>query len=78
MTTPSGQPEELPEQAIRNLERLRGLSMAERGRMIEAVCRDAAAIQASRSRLGLPLGQPAPWPHSTFEFLRQHAPHGRA
>jgi hypothetical protein len=78
MTTPVGLSGESLEQVHEATERLRRLSLDERGKMIEAACRDAALIQASRLRQGLPIGAPAPWPPSTIEFLREHAPHGRA
>jgi hypothetical protein len=67
----------LIQQKAQNIERLRQLSLEQRGRMIEAACRDAALIQASRIRQGLRTGEPAPWPSSTWEFLRKHAPNGR-
>lgn len=52
---------------------LRGLSLAERGRLIQAACRLAAEIYRSRRRSGLTDVQPATWPKSTLEFLRKHA-----
>lgn len=57
--------------------RLRSLSLAERGAMIEAACRTAGEILRSRIKSGLPAPLPAPWPASTIEFLSKHAPHGR-
>ena len=53
--------------------RLRELSLEERGRMLQAACRAAAELAASRRAAGLPDPLPAPWPASTLEFLRRHA-----
>jgi hypothetical protein len=53
--------------------RLRSLSMEERGRMLEAVCNDAAEILRSRRAMGIPDPQPAAWPASTWELLRRDA-----
>ena len=55
------------------LERLRGLSLAERSHLLEAACRSAAEVEASRQRMGLPPAQPAPWPESTWNYLAQWA-----
>ena len=57
---------------------IRKLSLEERGRLVETACRAAAEIYYSRLRNGLPDVQPAPWPASTLEFLRKHAPNGRS
>jgi hypothetical protein len=57
--------------------RLRSLSLKERGAMIEAACRTAAEIFRSRIKSGFPDPAPAPWPPSTLDFLRKHAPHGQ-
>jgi hypothetical protein len=59
--------------ADRDAERLRTLGMRERGILIESACAAAAAIQSSRLAAGLPAVEPAPWPPSTWEFLRKHA-----
>ncbi|HEY4760821.1 MAG TPA: hypothetical protein VIH42_09600 [Thermoguttaceae bacterium] len=56
-----------------DIERLRALSMRERGRLIEAACEAAAVIYSSRLAAGLPGIQRAPWPESTWEFFRKHA-----
>jgi len=56
-----------------DIARLRGLSMRQRGELIESACEAAAEIQRSRLAAGLPAIQPAPWPASTWEFLRRHA-----
>ncbi len=52
---------------------LRALTMQERSALIEAACEAAAAIEQSRLAAGLPPTEPAPWPASTWEFLRKHA-----
>jgi len=56
-----------------DMARLRSLSAAERGRLIESACEAATAIYRSRLAAGLPDVEPAPWPASTWEFLRKHA-----
>jgi len=59
--------------AERDAERLRNLSVHERSVLIESACAAAAAIEQSRLAAGLPPVEPAPWPPSTWEFLRKHA-----
>ena len=59
--------------ADRDDERLRALGLRERGVLIESACEAAAAINLSRLAAGLPAVEPAPWPPSTWEFLREHA-----
>jgi hypothetical protein len=54
------------------MERLRASSLRERGVMIELACEAAVTIDRSRRAAGLPAA-PAPWPASTWEFLRKHA-----
>ena len=56
-----------------DIARLRALSMEERGKLIESACEAAAVIRRSRLAAGLPDAPPAPWPESTWEFLREHA-----
>jgi len=56
-----------------DIARLRGLSMRQRGDLIESACEAAAEICRSRLAAGLPPIQPAPWPASTWEFLRRAA-----
>lgn len=51
--------------------RLRSLTPEERSRMLTAVCRDAMELERSRVASGLPPSQPAPWPQSTWDFLRK-------
>jgi len=53
--------------------RLRSLSAEERGRLIESACETAAVIYRSRLAAGLGAVEPAPWPASTWEFLRKCA-----
>jgi hypothetical protein len=53
--------------------RLRALTVRERSALIESACEAAAAIERSRIAAGMPPTQPAPWPASTWEFLRKHA-----
>jgi hypothetical protein len=57
----------------RDVVRLRSLSPEERGAMIKSVCEAAATIQRSRLAAGLPVAEPAPWPASTWEFLKKNA-----
>jgi hypothetical protein len=64
-------------QAKIRLQRMRHLSMEERARMLKAVCSAAAKLHASRRQAGLPPAVPAPWPESTWEFMRRNAPNAR-
>jgi hypothetical protein len=57
----------------RDLDSVHKATFAERGEMLTAVCRDAAAIEASRLQMGFPSSQPAPWPDSTWKFLAEAA-----
>jgi hypothetical protein len=52
---------------------LRALDLRQRGVLIESACEAAALINRSRLAAGLPPVEPAPWPPSTWEFLRKHA-----
>jgi hypothetical protein len=52
-------------------EKLRKLSLKERGEMIHTLCREAAAAEADRIESGLPPTPREPWPESTWEFLRK-------
>jgi hypothetical protein len=56
-----------------NLEKFRQLTLAERGELLVIACRAAAAIEANRKKMGLPPTEPAPWPESTWQFLRKAA-----
>jgi len=53
---------------------LRGLTTKQRGELVAAACKTAAAIRRSRLEAGLDDIEPAPWPASTWEFMRRHAP----
>ena len=66
-----GIPRELPQQASEETRRLRSLTLEQRGEMLIAACELASEIEAARLRAGLPPSQPAPWPESTWEFLRK-------
>ena len=57
--------------------RLAGLSSRQRGERLLAACRSAASIYQSRLTAGLPIEEPAPWPASTWEFLKAKASHVR-
>ena len=74
MNTPRIPPREMVETPI---EELRSLSLDERGDLIIAACESAAIIAESRKAMGFPPVEPAPWPESTIEFFRRHAPNGR-
>jgi hypothetical protein len=56
-----------------DLMRLRALTMEDRSAMIESACAAAMEIERGRIASGLPPSTPAPWPASTWEFLRRHA-----
>ncbi len=56
-----------------DLLRLRSLSMAQRSALLESACEAAAIILRSRIAAGLPRSEPAPWPASTWEYLKRHA-----
>ena len=56
---------------------LRALGPHERGALIESACEAAATINRSRLAAGLPAAAPAPWPTSTWDFLRKHAAYVR-
>ena len=59
------------------LARVRKLSVGERAALIEAACEAAVTIERSRVAAGLPAVEPAPWPASTWEFLKRHSARGR-
>ncbi len=63
--------------ANQDVERLRSLSPRERGVLIEQACEAAATIHRSRLAAGLPVPEPAPWPKSTWDFLRKNAANAR-
>ncbi|MCU0981862.1 MAG: hypothetical protein MUF25_22145 [Pirellulaceae bacterium] len=56
---------------------LRALSLDQRGELIMAACRAAAALERGRIASGLPPSQPVPWPESTWALLRKYAPYGQ-
>jgi hypothetical protein len=58
-------------------EQLRGRSLQERGDLIIAACRAAAEIERGKIASGRPPSQPAPWPESTWEWLRRFAQRGK-
>jgi hypothetical protein len=60
-----------------DIEQLRQLSLEDRGKLIGVACRAAAKIEASRTRIGLPPTEPAPWPDSTWNYLAEWARRGR-
>jgi hypothetical protein len=53
--------------------RLRAMSLRERSALIESACEAAAVAYQSRLAAGLGNVEPAPWPASTWEFLKKHA-----
>ena len=60
------------------LVRLRTLSVRQRAELIASACEAAAAIRRSRLAAGLGEIEPAPWPASTWQFLKEHAARVRA
>jgi hypothetical protein len=56
---------------------LRSLTPSQRSALLESACAAAAAIRRSRLEAGLADVEPAPWPESTWEFLRKHAARAR-
>ncbi|MFV2070149.1 MAG: hypothetical protein ACC645_24545 [Pirellulales bacterium] len=70
-------PHELAACAREEIEHLRRLTLQERGRLIVVACRAAARIEQGRLENGLPPTVSAPWPASTWEFLRRNAPNAR-
>ena len=58
--------------------RLRTLSVRQRAELIASACETAAAIRRSRLAAGLGDIEPAPWPASTWQFLKEHAARVRA
>ena len=51
--------------------RLRTLSDKERGVLLKSACEAAAIILRSRRAAGMPDPSPAPWPESTWAFLKE-------
>jgi len=58
--------------------RLRTLSVRQRAELIESACEAAAVIRRSRLAAGLGEIEPAPWPASTWQFLKEYAARVRA
>lgn len=54
------------------------LTVQERAERFAQVCRDAAALEASRRAAGVPESVPAPWPESTWRFLAEQTRRARA
>ena len=61
-----------------DLVRLRALSLGQRAELIESACEAAAILRRSRLATGLGEIEPAPWPASTWQFLKEHAARVRA
>lgn len=53
--------------------RFRELSDTEKLSMLDQACLAAEEIEHSRLAAGLPPSLPAPWPASTWVFLKRHA-----
>ena len=70
-------PHELAASAREDIEHLRRLTLEERGRLIMVACRGAARIEQGRRENAMPPAVSAPWPASTWEFLRRNAPNAR-
>jgi hypothetical protein len=62
----------------RDLSRLRTLDQQQRGQLIIAACQAAAAIEHAKIQSGLPPSLPAPWPKSTWEFLKKSTSDARS
>jgi hypothetical protein len=60
-----------------DLDRIRKMSLSERGELLSLACRGAARLEASRIKMGLPSPEPAPWPPSTWAFLAECARRAR-
>jgi hypothetical protein len=59
------------------LVRSRGLTDKERGALLKSACEAAAIVLQSRRAAGLPDPLPAPWPESTWAFLKECAARAR-
>jgi hypothetical protein len=70
-------PGELTAHVLADESHFQSLSLAERGRMLDAVCAATRDILVARRKMGIPDPDPEPWPDSTIEFMRKHAPNGR-
>jgi hypothetical protein len=54
------------------------LTLREQAQRFAQVCRDAASLEASRRKSGLPEPTPAPWPESTWAFLAEQTRRARS
>jgi hypothetical protein len=70
-------PGELPEHVEADRVSFQSVALTERARMLEAVCAATMDILAARQQMGIAPPEPEPWPLSTQEFMRKHAPNGR-
>ena len=60
-------------ESIDDLGQWQSRTPAERGQAFVDLCDEAAAIEQSKRKLGLPIIPPESWPQSTWEHLRRHA-----
>ncbi|MEQ8211924.1 MAG: hypothetical protein RH917_19155 [Lacipirellulaceae bacterium] len=51
------------------------LTVAQRSRRLVQVCRTAAQQLADRRASGMPDPEPAPWPQSTWDYLKSQVGH---
>jgi hypothetical protein len=58
-------------------ERMKHLSLTDRGKLIEAACQAAVVVENARLSLGWPAAEPEPWLDSTWDFLREGARRAR-
>lgn len=75
-------PTVLNTEAIIELERgdlaaLRAMSMQQRSALLQQACRAASKLEASRIASGFPPSKPAPWPESTWQFLKEQTVRAR-
>lgn len=54
-----------------DLEGVRAMTVETHRSRLEAVCRDAVLIEATKTELGLPASLPNPWPESTWQLLKR-------
>ena len=60
-------------ESIDDLGQWQSRTPAERGQAFVDLCDEAADIEQSKRKLGLPILPPESWPQSTWELLRRHA-----
>lgn len=70
-------PRELPEHAAEEIRDHQALTLQQRAKILEAVCAAAVDIHQARLKMGMLPAEPDPWPDSTLELFRRHAPNGR-